>query len=269
MSDDENTNKNEDQMVEPKQNTKGTLEPLLNMRYPASICLVSKSFSGKSWLLNSLLYHLAKKGRLHDAPTQIIVFAGSSDVDTEYTSFLPRENVRRGWNEQTAARILALHKKKIDLLRRQSERAKAPVKCPHVIFLLEDIIGVNNVNTSTSKVLQFLFTQGRHYYVSTLVSSQSATVALNPTIRLNASAIVWSVLSQDHLKHIWRATTGMTWPQFLAFSSNLKQYEFGFFDNIGNTGIHIVKAADFPQGKWFLKNKEKNKNDKRKKKNKE
>ena len=256
------------EITEQKQ-IKGSLEPLLNMRLPASICLISKSFSGKSTLLNSLLYHLAKKGRLHDAPTQIIVFAGSSDVDTEYTSILPRENVRRGWNEQIASRILALHKKKIDLLRRQSERARAPVKVSHIIFVLEDIIGCSNVNTSTSKVLQFLFTQGRHYYVSVIVSSQSATVALSPTIRLNASAIVWSVLSQDHLKHIWRATTGMTWQEFLAFSSKLKQYEFGFYDNIGNTGIHTVKAADFPQGKWYLKNKEKNKNDKRKKKNKE
>ena len=264
MSDDD-----DDQMVEQKQKTKGNLEPLLNMRLPMSCIVVSSSFSGKSWLINSFLYHLAKRGRMHDTSTSIVVFCGSADVNDDYTSFLPKENVRRGWSETTASRILALHKKKIDLLRRQSERAKAPTRLPHLVFVLEDIIGIGDVNTSTSKVLRFLFTSGRHYMVSVIVSSQSATVALNPTLRLNASCILWSKLSQDHLRYVWQATQGMKWNIFMTFSRKLERYQFGMYDSSGNTGFHVLEAQEFPRGKWYLKQKEKDKNDKRKKKTKE
>ena len=269
MSDDENINENDDKMVEPKQ-TKGNLEPLLNMRLPMSCIVTSSSFSGKSFKICSFLYHLAKRGRMHDTSTSIVVFCGSADVNDDYTSFLPKENVRRGWSETTASRILALHKKKIDLLRRQSERAKAPVRLPHLVFVLEDIIGIGDVNTSTSRVLRFLFTSGRHYMVSVIVSSQSATVALNPTLRLNASCILWSKLSQDHLRYVWQATQGMKWNEFMIFSRKLERYQFGMYDSSGNTGFHVLEAQEFPRGKWYLKQKEKNKADKRKtKKNKE
>ena len=233
----------------------GNLAPLLKMDIKKQIILCSKTMSGKSHLFCSLLYHLAKKGAFNQCPTQIVVFCGSSETCDDYNSILPKHCVRRGFDEQTCLKIIKLHKQQILLKRKQSIRSSTPTKMKHLILILEDCIGCS-CSLTTSPALRYLATSGRHIYCSLWISSQSSVDALSPTLRLNASTILWSNLSQDHLKYIWSCTQGMTWKEFLAFSK-MKRFEFGMYDNsLEQTGFHKVSALPFPKGKFHIKSKD-------------
>jgi hypothetical protein len=237
-----------------------TMDPLLNMRLSTQMIIASKRCSGKSQLIQSLVYHLAKSGRLHDAPTTIVCFCGTKDASDDYT-WLPPENVRKGWSEQQAMKLLQFQMKRINLLRRQATRANATVKLPHLLFLMDDVIGLNNVNTHTSPCLRMIATSGRHYGISTIMSLQSAT-QISPTLRQNTDAIICGNLTVPHLKHIHECTQGKSWKDFLKFIGALEEYEFCFYDNVspGNLNrFHVVKALDFPKKRFFIRNKQKEK----------
>jgi len=247
MTEDENTNNDK---------TCANLGPLLNMRWLSNVLISSKTCSGKSHMLLSLLYHAAKKGLLNKTKTQIVVFSGSADTCDDFKSILPKAYIRRGFCEQTCLKVLALHKKKVELRKKQAERSGVPVLQDHLIVILDDCIGIGNSNVRESKALSLLATSGRHMYTSTYVSSQSAVHCLSPLWRLNASCILWCNLSQNHLKYIWQCTTGKSWKDFLEFTNSLGQWEFAYYDNSHkNSGFHKVKAEQFPKGKFFLMDK--------------
>ena len=137
MSDDEK--KTEDENTN-NDKTCANLGPLLNMRWLSNVLISSKTCSGKSHMLLSLLYHAAKKGLLNKTKTQIVVFSGSADTCDDFKSILPKAYIRRGFCEQTCLKVLALHKKKVELRKKQAERSGVPVLQDHLIVILDDCI---------------------------------------------------------------------------------------------------------------------------------
>ena len=258
MRSEENDTDQKEEDRRAKGSTSSTMQPLLDMRLPTQLLVCSARCTGKTNIIASLAYHLAKT-RFTKVPTSIIVFAGTKDLGQDY-NWLPKERVRQGFNEKQCMTILRYQMKQCELKRRQAVRANVPVNQNHLLLILDDCYGVGGVNIMTSPCLKMLSTMGRHYYTSVIMSIQSS--AIGNTLRQNTQGILFSKLSQSHLKHVWEATRGMEWKEFLKFTSQLNPYEFGYFDNssaedAAEDRFHVVKADSFPRGKFFIRNKEK------------
>ena len=266
MRSEENDTDQKEEDRRAKGSSSSTMQPLLDMRLPTQLLVCSARCTGKTNIIASLAYHLAKT-RFTKVPTSIIVFAGTKDLGQDY-NWLPKERVRQGFNEKQCMTILRYQMKQCELKRRQAMRANVAVNQNHLLLILDDVYGVGGVNIMTSPCLKMLSTMGRHYYTSVIMSIQSS--AIGNTLRQNTQGILFSKLSQSHLKHVWEATRGMEWKEFLKFTSQLNPYEFGYFDNASAEDaaadrFHVVKADSFPRGRFFIRNKEKEKNQKTKK----
>jgi hypothetical protein len=89
-----------------------TMQPLLDMRLPTQMLVCSARCTGKTNIIASLAYHLAKT-RFTQVPTSIIVFAGTKDLGQDY-NWLPKERVRQGFNERQCMTILRYQMKQCE-----------------------------------------------------------------------------------------------------------------------------------------------------------
>jgi hypothetical protein len=115
-----------------------------------------------------------------------------------------------------------------------------------VIF---DDIDVTKKNDKVSK----LFTQGRHYNMSVIVSSQNASYFLDPTKRSNIDYLAFRKVENTYKERIWKiCNTKLKFPEFKDFiEDNTGDYGFILFDNTSQGDeqerLKVVKAKLFKE----------------------
>ena len=99
----------------------------------------------------------------------------------------------------------------------------------HGILVVFDDIDVTKKNDKVAE----LFTQGRHYNLSVIVSSQNASYFLSPTIRTNIDYLAFRKVENSYKETLWNVCDiEMSFNDFKAYmKDNAADYKFIFCYN--------------------------------------
>lgn len=139
--------------------------------------LLSARKSGKSFMIRNLVYLLLKK-KLIDL---VYVFSYTADVDEAYTSWIANECI---FNPKIMNETIDL----IFKMQKSDKRKKVCIICDDF-----DI-------TSQSDSLDMLYTRGRHYGITTILSCQITTKGVSTAIRNNTQYLFIRKLNAKTLK---------------------------------------------------------------------
>ena len=230
------------------------MDPLLKCKLPSQILICSRRNSGKSYLCQSLLYQWIKSGRFKSH--NIVVMSATAACNEEY-DFLPKENIRHGFDEELLRKLIVFQKRRIALKKKQATRAHVSVTLPAVCIVLDDIVGTCGVDTAHSPVLRYLYCSGRHLKFPTILCSQLGRVITNPTIRSQSDYVLTSSLASDQLDSVFAITSGKSWKEFLRAVHDLDDYRFLMYDSVIAKGErwHEIKAPPFPKFRLEYKKK--------------
>jgi hypothetical protein len=197
--------------------------------------------TGKSTLVRAMLQALVSLPP-EDQFTTIRVWAGPRQAAQQmYGEFVPEERIyaykdsdlERLWRayEPPKAELGAGDELLDDGADMLAELEEADEKHEHVLFILDDLDGA--VKSGGAKVIQQLFTRGRHYNISTILVHQHITDAdiTPPKVRNNANFIL-TAGGGDMLKDAAKAASGFTPAVVRDFYTRygMARYSFMVFD---------------------------------------
>ena len=198
---------------------------------------ISMRNSGKSKSIRNLIVELLNKVQHHN----IILFSSTAykDLNDDY-KFL---------KECPFAKVYPVDKNEmesnIDIILEHCKNMKNKRKDYSVMIIFDDI----DVTKKNDKVAE-LFTQGRHYNLSVIVSSQNAAYFLDPTKRTNIDYLAFRKVENTYKKTIYNMiNTKMSYPTFKDYiNDNTTDYKFLLYDNTSQSGnenerLKIVKAV--------------------------
>ena len=198
---------------------------------------VSMRNSGKSKSVRNLVVELLNKIPHHN----IILFSTTAyrELNDDY-KFLQNSKY---------AKIYPGSKEEIDLhIGKILEHCK-DMKKKHKSYSLMVIFDDIDVTKKNDKVAE-LFTQGRHYNISVIVSSQNAAYFLDPTKRSNIDYLAFRKVENTYKRTLWNmCNTKMKFEQFKDFiNDNTTDYKFILYDNTSQSKdeterLKIVKAV--------------------------
>ena len=113
----------------------------------------------------------------------------------------------------------------------------------HGLIILDDVKLFN-----TSKSLNILACQGRHYKLTVIVSVQFPKTLISPAIRYNIDYLFWSDLNETGLKAIFESiTVNINFKSFVEYvNEHNHDYQFMFYygkENDKKKRLNIVKSS--------------------------
>ena len=148
-----------------------------------TICLCAKRASGKSQLLRYILLknkHLFKK---------VFCICPTEHINKFYEDVIPKENI---FDEYKEPWIQQLMKKMGDV-----NAGKSDKEAYHILLILDDCCSDNNFHQSKS--LKQLFTKGRHYKITLIITAQYP-YHIPPIARVNCDYICVGQLNTQGLE---------------------------------------------------------------------
>jgi hypothetical protein len=197
---------------------------------------ISARNSGKSKAVRNLIVELLKKvGHNH-----IILFSSTAyeklNKDYEFLMKMKEAKVFPGDKKDIDENIDEVLKYCKEAKQRSEDYAAM------VIF---DDIDVTKKNDKVSK----LFTQGRHYNLSVIVSSQNASYFLDPTKRNNIDYLAFRKVENTYKETLWKmCNIDLSSKEFNKFiKENTEDYKFILYDNTSQgkedqDKLKVVKA---------------------------
>ena len=148
-----------------------------------TICLIAKRNSGKSQLLRYIVMknkHLFKK---------IFCICPTEKINKFYEDIIPKHNIFEVYSE-TWINILM---QKLSVV----NSGKKDKEAYHVLLILDDCCSDNDFHHSKS--LKQIFTKGRHYYITIIITCQYAH-HVPPVARINCDFICVGQLNSQGLE---------------------------------------------------------------------
>jgi hypothetical protein len=143
----------------------------MHFKHPLRAIFYAPSYSGKTTQIMKLL---EDKDFIKQFKKNIFLFSPTSFSDKSYKDLIPEKNIFEDYDEDVINEIMEESK---GLIKSHKGKKKYPI-----LLILDDAITDINRNGILNKV----FTKGRHYNLSILVSTQQAHLC-TPTMRLNCS----------------------------------------------------------------------------------
>lgn len=176
-----------------------------------TLCLVSVRNSGKSVLIQEIMKDIIKRKKADI----VCVMSGSAGLNDDY-NFLPSNLVmpfddailHKIWNNQVA--IV------------QKDKTKAR----HIFIVFDDCLA--NKEAIRNEILQKIWVQGRHIFISACILSQYPAFVLSPTIIGNSDLFLYSKLNRKALERVWSATVGISFRDFMKISESIGGVNFTF-----------------------------------------
>jgi len=198
---------------------------------------VSMRNSGKSKSIRNLVVELLKEIPHHN----IILFSTTAhrELNNDY-KFLQDSKYAKiypGSKDEIDLHIDGILKHCKDMKKKNNE---------YSLMVIFDGIDVTKRNDKVAE----LFTQGRHYNISVIVSSQNAAYFLDPTKRSNIDYLAFRKVENTYKKTLWNmCNTKMKFEQFKEFiNDNTTDYKFILYDNTSqsqdeNERLKVFKAV--------------------------
>jgi SpoVK/Ycf46/Vps4 family AAA+-type ATPase len=163
---------------------------------PSRICFLGPSGSGKTTTLIAMLLGPYKK--IYEG---LHVFSPSVQIDSawdpvkEFVKNLKHSGFHQEWDEKALVTILDDQRAKI----KEQKDAKTTKPLSQILVIIDDFADRHDVMHNSGNVLTSLMIRGRHFGVSTWVSTQKLT-AVSLVARVNfQSLLCWRLRNQKEL----------------------------------------------------------------------
>ena len=142
-------------------------------------CIItSKRNIGKSFLARYLVYLLIKENPKRFS--YIRVFSNTAHINGDW-SFLPDEYVKKGFQDDVVQTILKFQEKKVVEGGQES--------APSCLLIYDDVIGGRSDDMRYADSIDQIFTQGRHYKISSIFCMQYSKGIITPSMRSNTDVL--------------------------------------------------------------------------------
>ena len=149
------------------------------------ISLCAMRASGKSEMLRYLV--MAE----HHKFQKIFVISPTNITNGFYNDFIPKENIFSEWNNEWIEKLL-------EILKNLNKNKKSQTDSPkNVLLILDDCC--SNTKFHNNKIFERIFTTGRHYFLSCIITSQFIT-HIPPSARTNCDFILVSNLNNNNVQ---------------------------------------------------------------------
>jgi hypothetical protein len=145
------------------------------------------SGSGKSNMIRNLLINNHFLASVFDR-THIFLFCPTSKLNCDFADIIPFENTFDGYQEAIVKQILSEQEDHITMYGRKYT--------PNVLLIFDDLAYSGKLHNDKSLINKLAF-NGRHYKVSTIVSSQALKM-VSPKTRTNAHMITFFGSTNNH-----------------------------------------------------------------------
>lgn len=149
--------------------------PETHIKFPARIIISSKTNTGKSHYIRWLLYLNYEK------IDRLVVYAYSKDDGYEDLTRYYYSDYKPEYMDDL------IKMQEDDKIYIGEEKGKGKYQYPHTVVIMDDFVG--NVNMTFQKGIDKLFTQGRHYNITVIVTTQKYKSVSN-VMRGNAGYII-------------------------------------------------------------------------------
>lgn len=146
-----------------------------------SLVIAAGTRSGKTHFISSLLARLRETRRIDS----MHFFTSTVGLIHEYHGLV---DTQRAYNEEDIQALIT-----------QCEQRKTEGIFEHTIIIMDDIFDSAASSAASSTVFQTLFTRARHFNVSCILSSQTTTRLVSPTIRANNTHFMFARLPPNAL----------------------------------------------------------------------
>ena len=149
------------------------------------ISLCAMRGSGKSEMLRYLV--MAEQHKFN----KIFVISPTNITNSFYNDFIPKENIFSEWSDEWIEKL-------IEILKNLNKNKKCQSDNVHnVMLVLDDCC--SNTRFHDSKTFEKIFTTGRHYFLSCIITSQFIT-HIPPSARTNCDFILVSNLNNNNVQ---------------------------------------------------------------------
>ena len=149
------------------------------------ISLSAMRGSGKSEMLRYLV--MAEQHKFN----KIFIISPTNITNGFYNDFIPKENIFSEWSDEWVENL-------IEILKNLNKNKKSQTDSPkNVLLVLDDCC--SNTRFHSSRTFEKIFTTGRHYFLSCIITSQYIT-HIPPSARTNCDYILVSNLNNNNVQ---------------------------------------------------------------------
>jgi len=208
----------------------------LNLIQHTTNLIISKRCWGKTKICLNLIKYYTEKYDFN----YVFLFSETGTFNPDWT-FIDKKYISPMWDSKLSA-LLKYQEKKI-----------ISKKTVNALIILDDI----KINDK-SKILNDIFTTGRHYKITIIVSVQFGKCIIWPSVRNNIDYLFFSEVNNDCLESIYKwIATKKIFKNFVAFEKfvedNNWDFKFIFYNNKEHDKkkrISIVKAQLYDEIKF-------------------
>lgn len=161
---------------------------ITKLNFPIRMALMGRSNTGKSVYIKYLIYNNEKK-------FDRIVVITSTKSNGFYNFIEAQEDVHEEYSDDIIEELVENAKKILN-------KHKKP---PHVLVIAEDLIGLKGLNMKYSDEFNRLYSSGRHFNISCIVSIQYVN-SISPIIRCNSNyVLITNVLNTKQLEVLYQS----------------------------------------------------------------
>lgn len=174
----------------------------------ASIIMIAKRGSGKSWVVRALIHHYAKSIPIH------MIISPTEDINPFYKKFMPDAYIHPKFDSDKIRGILQRQQIIKDKARKREDVGKKPINT-RALIVMDDCLAEKK-DWSKDPTVDVILLNGRHYDITYILTMQFP-LGISPTMRSNFDYVF--LLADDtfsNQKRIFEHYAGI-FPNFEAF----------------------------------------------------
>uniref|UniRef100_A0A6C0H6Y3 Uncharacterized protein n=1 Tax=viral metagenome TaxID=1070528 RepID=A0A6C0H6Y3_9ZZZZ len=205
-----------------------------NMCEYATICIIAKRATGKSFLVKELIYHLK------DIPT-ILAISRTEKLNSFYSDFIPDTYIYSDYSSELLSGLFNRQNRIIEDNKQREKEGKIK-KNGYVMLIMDDCLSSKGTWLRDSNILE-LFYNGRHSLISFILTLQYA-IGIPPELRSNFDYIF--LLAEDIIsnrKRLFDHYAGM-FPSFDVFQQVFSELTDNYGVMVIDNRIHSKNITD-------------------------
>lgn len=207
---------------------------LLEIVDHATICIIAKRGSGKTFLVKDIMYH---KRHL----PACIAISKTEKLNRFYGNFIPDSYIYSNFDTSILSKIYN-RQSILNEDNKQKEKESKPLKDDRIMLIMDDCMSSKATWVKDPNILE-LFFNGRHHHISFILTMQFS-LGINPELRSNFDYIF--LLAEDFIsnrKRIYDHFAGC-FPTFEIFQQVFTELTENFSCVVINNRVHSKDITD-------------------------